>query len=150
MDISTDVLVRALREDQERVALDSRMLSVLLEVDGVRPVAEVGVALGMSPSAVGEVAERLLEAGLVARVPSVAPTLEQGFLVALVHELSLAIGPIAPIVAEECAAEVGHDLGAFPVAQGAQLIERVAREVQRDDKKLTFKHSMLQHLKAAL
>ena len=150
MDISTAVLKRALREDQDRVAMDSQMLTVLLEVDGVRPVAELGQGLGMSPGVVRDVAGRLLDADLVALVQAPARTLEAGFLGALEQELAMAIGPIAPIVAEESAAEIGHVLESFPVAQGAQLIERAAREVPREDKKLIFKQKMLQHLKAAL
>jgi hypothetical protein len=150
MDISTAVLKRALREDHDRVAMDSQMLSVLLEIDGVRQVAEVGQALGMSPATVCEVARRLMDARLVAPARAAVRSLEQGFLDFLERQLAVAIGPIAPIVMEECAAEIGYDLHIFPVAQGAQLIERVAREVQRQDKKLAFKQTMLQHLKAVL
>jgi hypothetical protein len=58
-------------------------------------------------------------------------------------QLSQAIGPIAEILLEDAVYDLGHDLDRFPASQVAELVDYLAREIQRQDKAIAFKQNIL-------
>ena len=65
----------------------------------------------------------------------------------LQKELSLAIGPLAEIVIEDAAGDLGHDLFRFPSQRAAELVELIGREIKRGDKRVVFTQNMVAAIK---
>jgi hypothetical protein len=69
-------------------------------------------------------------------------TLDKDFFDYLVVHLSLAVGPIAQVLIEEEVAGLGYSLAQFPGHRVAELVDNLAREIRRKEKKDVFLKSM--------
>lgn len=138
---------RVAREGMGEVSLDGRMLGVLLELDGSRTVAEVAARLSLSPGAARSVISRLLKLDLIEPVEEAVSVLDGDFFDYLRAQLSAAIGPLAEILIEEAAEDLGHSLTRFPGYGAAELVDLLSREIRREDKRNTFKRNMVEKIK---
>lgn len=145
--VARDILSLVFRRSDTKglgeISLDGKMLAVLSEFDGKTPLGEIAGRLGLDDETIGRVAAKLSRLKLVVPVQAKVPALDQDFLNYLFQTLSLAVGPVAEIILEDTVAEMNYSLANFPTTQAAALVESLAREIQRDDKKLEFKRSML-------
>jgi hypothetical protein len=64
--------------------------------------------------------------------------LDKDFFDYLVAHLSLAVGPIAQVLIEDEVETLGYELSRFPGHRVAELIDKLAQEIRRDDKKDVF------------
>jgi len=55
-----------------------------------------------------------------------------------VSHLSLALGPIAQILIEDEVHNLGHELSRFPGHVVAELVDNLAQEIRRKEKKAVF------------
>jgi len=91
--------------------------------------------------------DRLMELRCAGGVENAKPVLDKDFLSYLNSELANAIGPVAEVIIEDSASELGYDLSKFPGHRAAELIDLLAGEIQKEDKKNTFKQNMLNKIK---
>ena len=141
-ELSAMVFKRVVRQDIEEFPLDPQMLSVFMELDGKTPLGRVAHKIGLKMSTMRELIAKLMQNGLVQKVEQGIATLDKDFFDFLVVHLSLAIGPIAQVLIEEEVANLGYKLAQFPGYRVAELIDNLAREIRRDEKKEIFLKSM--------
>jgi hypothetical protein len=94
-----------------------------------------------------EIISRLMALELVEPANKAMLTLDKEFIDYLTSQLSRALGPIARLLIEEIVAEMGYSLKQFPIAQTAELIDLLAREIPRDEKKNPFKMNMVNKIR---
>jgi predicted regulator of Ras-like GTPase activity (Roadblock/LC7/MglB family) len=74
------------------------------------------------------------------------PTVNGTFFSQVERELTRLIGPIATFVLEEQVAALGHTREAFPRDKAQQLVERLAAEIEDEDKRPRFQQAALEGL----
>lgn len=142
-DISALVFRRAVRENAGEISFDPHMLATFMELDGQKSLAAVARKTGQKMSTIREAVGKLLRLKLIEPVSSSVSVLDGDFIGSLRKELSLAIGPLAEIVIEDAASDLGHDLARFPTQRAAELVELISREIKRDDKRVVFTQKMV-------
>jgi len=152
MDISTSnlfvmVFRRAVTDNLGEFSLDGRMLSVLMELDGKQTLGTIAKKTGLSMGAMRKIITTLLELELVEADEDALSVLDKDFINYLNAQLSIAIGPIAGVLVEDAISDLGYSLHRFPSHQAAELIDLLAREIQREGKMITFKQNMVNKIK---
>ena len=141
-EISAMVFRRVVREDIEKFPLDHRTLNVFVELDGKSPLSMIAQKAGLNMSTMREVIARLIENGLVEKVDQEIVTLDKDFFDYLADHLSLAVGPIADVLIEDEVQNLGFELSQFPGHRVAELVDNLAREIRREEKKAVFLKEM--------
>ena len=141
-ELSAMIFKRVVRQDIEEFPLDPQMLSVFMELDGKTPLGRVAQKAGITMSSMRELIAKLMQNGLVQKVEQGIATLDKDFFDYLMVHLSLAVGPIAQVLIEEEVGRLGYKLSQFPGHRVAELIDNLAREIRREDKKDVFLKSM--------
>jgi len=146
-EISLMIFERVVKHDIGDFSLDSQMLSVVTELDGKKNLEAIAKKTGLSMGVIREVISKLLKLELIEPIEDVSSEVDESFFAYLKEQLSLAIGPIAEIIIEEEIADLGYDPLKFPSKRAAELVDLVSREIQREDKKTTFKQNMIKKIK---
>jgi transposase-like protein len=146
-DITTMVFGRVSHQDLGEFSLDGRMLNVLMELDGQKNVAAVAKKTGLSHKEIRDVLSRLVEHNLAEPIEEAMTVADQEFLDFLTRQLGQAIGPIAEVLIEDAATELGYSLDKFPGHRVAELVDLLAKEIQKEDKRNEFKQNMLKMIK---
>lgn len=137
-ELSAMVFKRVLRQDMGKFSLDHKMLSVFMELDGKAPLVTVAKKIGMNMSSMRDVIARLVQNGLVEKVGQEIVTLDKDFFEYLVTHLSFAVGPIAQVLIEDEVENMGYELSRFPGHRVAELIDNLAQQIRREEKKNVF------------
>ncbi len=145
--ISTMVFKRLLREDQGDFLLDQKMLTVFMELDGKKNVGAVASKAGLNMSSMREVISKLLQLKLIEKVEEDIHFLDNDFIEYLFGQFSLAVGPIAQVLIEDETHDLGFTVSQFPIQRVAELVDRLSREIRRDDKKTEFKRNMINKIR---
>jgi hypothetical protein len=145
--IASVVVRRVLNADIGEVSLDSQMLNVLMNIDGVRNLGEVAKILNVGMTSLKEALQRLERLNLIEADVETVPTLDQAFFDFLTNHLSIAMGPMAEILIEDEVRELGVDRNSIPTHRAAELVDTLAREIPREEKKVKFQQTMLKKLK---
>lgn len=146
-EISDKVFRQVINKSHKDVSLESWLLKVFLEMNGIRSVGEVAAKVDMDMVEMRKAISRLIEIGLISMVEPSEPVLDSEFFDFLQMQLSLAVGPIAGLIIEEDIKDMGFNKNNFPSAQAAELVDSLSREIQREEKKTIFKLSMVQKIK---
>ena len=146
-DISKLVLKRTVRADLGEVSLDSEMLQVLMELDGAKNLGQVSRALNMSLKQLRFVLNKLFKLNLCEAARDAIPTLDRDFFNYLSAELSRAMGPIADVVIEDEISDMGEDQSKFPAHRAAELVDMLARQILREERKVAFQQAMVKKLR---
>ncbi|MCF8027459.1 MAG: hypothetical protein K9K81_03775 [Desulfobacteraceae bacterium] len=146
-DISRMVLKRSLRADQGEVSLDSQMLQVLMELDGKKRLSEVSQSLQMSMKELRTVVQKLHQLKLCEVAEESMPVLDRDFMKFLSSQLSRAMGPIADVVIEDEIREMGETANRFPAHRAAELVDLLARQILREERKVAFQQAMVKKLR---
>ena len=125
----------------------SHMLSVLMEMDGKQKIVSVAEKTGLSLADLRDIVSKLLGLNLIEPAQAAVTLLDKDFFDTLNAEMSLAVGPIAEVIIEDAVADLGLDLAQVPSHRAAELVELLAREIQRDEKKREFKQNMIRKIK---
>jgi hypothetical protein len=141
--LASTVFQRVIREEAGQVSLDSRALTFFVEVDGTQTVSEIAAKCGIGNPEVREIVNRLLELDLVEPIPAAADVVDEQFMAFLTQQLSLAIGPIAGVIIEDAVADLGCRMDAVSAHLAPELVETLAREIQRDEQRIDFKQQMV-------
>jgi hypothetical protein len=145
-DISVMVFRRVMRKDAGEFRMDSRMLSVLMEMDGAQNLGAIAKKTGLDMGAIRQVTGKLLKLKLVEPVESAISVLDRDFLNFLSQELHLAVGPIAEVLIEDAVADLGYPLYQFPSHRAAELVDLLARQIHREEKRTAFEQGMIKAL----
>jgi hypothetical protein len=137
-DISHLVFRRSLKQEQGDFSLDRRMLSVFMELDGKKNLGAIAGHGGLKMSAVREIVTRLVQMNLIESVPQEKSVIDQDFVDFLKSQLALSVGPIAGILIEDEIERLGYTPSAFPCRETPNLVNRLAMEIRREDKKRNF------------
>ena len=146
-EISFMVFRRVTRDDASEFSLDGQMLSVLMELDGRKSVAVVAKNTALSMGVMRRVVSKLLELNLIEPVEEAVSTLDKDFFDYLKSQLALAIGPIAEVIIEDIVIDLGHSLSQFPSYGAAELVDLSSREIQREEKRNSFKQNMVKKIR---
>jgi hypothetical protein len=146
-DVSAMVFRRVMRQDAGEVSFDPQMLATFMELDGKKSLTTVAKNTGLKMSTIREAVRKLLHLKLIEPVRGAVSVLDKEFIDDLRAELSLAIGPLAEIVMEDAAHDLGHDLPRFPSQRVAELVELIGREIKREDKRVLFVQNMVSRIR---
>ena len=146
-DISTLVFKRVMKENAGEITFDPKMLVVFMELDGKKSLAAVAKNTGQKMSTLREAVTKLLRLNLIEPVHSGLSFVDGDFVDRLKKELSLVVGPLAEIVIEDAAADLGHDLSRFPTQRAAELVDLIGREIKREEKRVVFLRNMVNIIK---
>ena len=137
-ELSAMVFKRVVRQDIGKFPLDHKMLSVFMELDGKTPLAVVAQKAGMNMGSMRDIIAKFMQNGLVEKVDREIVMLDKDFFDYLVAHLSLAVGPIAQVLIEDEVETMGYELSQFPGHRAAELIDNLAQEIRREEKKKVF------------
>jgi hypothetical protein len=146
-ELSVLVFRRTPTHDLGEFSLDSNMLSLLMELDGEKSLGAVAQKIGLDLSTMKAVITKLYRLKLVVPVKSAISLVDREFLTYLRKELTLAIGPLADVLIEDAIGDMGYQENKFPSHRAAELVELLARDITRDEKKTLFKMNMVKVLK---
>jgi predicted transcriptional regulator len=137
-ELSAMVFKRVVRQDIGEFPLDHLMLSVFMELDGKAPLGAVARKTGLNMSSMREIIARLMQNGLVEKEDQKIIMLDKDFFEYLLAHLSIAVGPIAQVLIEDEVENLGCELSQFPGHRVDELIEKLAQEIRREEKKIVF------------
>lgn len=146
-DISALVFRRVVRDDLGEFSLDGQMFSVLMELDGKRTLGAIAKMTGQEIGTLRGVISRLLDHKLIEPVEEAISILDEDFFEHLSTQLSLAIGPIADVLIEDAIVDLGLTQDKFPSHRAAELIDILARQIQREEKMAEFTKNMINKIK---
>jgi len=146
-DISKLVFKRTVRADLGEVSLDSEMLQVLMELDGTKNLGQVARSLDVNMKHLRGILNKLHKLRLIEVAKEAMPTVGRDFFNALSSELSRAMGPIADVVIEDEIHDMGEDPSRFPAHRAAELVDQLARQIIREERKVAFQQSMVKKLR---
>ncbi len=154
---SARAVFRLSSRSMKEFSLRAEDWSVIQNLDGVQTVGEIGDITQLNELMASKVIVRLYDLGLVEYVGERQEDDVQVDVVSddIIHqterELTRAIGPMAPIVLEDCAESLGFKLRQMPKDMMPSLAERLAEEIPDNERRVKFQESMLeimQHLYA--
>ncbi len=146
-DISKRVFKRVQRDDMGEFSMDSQMLATLIELDGEKTVAEVARNLGVKLDRLKPIIFRLLDLNLIESVEEENGYTGTAFFKDLYTELSLAVGPIAEILIEDAVIDLGQSLDSFSMEHAPELVDMLARQIKKEEKRMYFRQVMVQKIK---
>jgi hypothetical protein len=145
-DLSGKVFKRTNYKMAGEFSLDGQMLSALMELDGKKTVGTVADRMGLDMNAMHSLVSKLLEIKLIEPVGETVAIVNGEFFDYLRHQLSIAVGPIAPILIEDGVSDIGHSPSRFPRKHAAELVELLSRDIQREEKRILFNKNMLKYI----
>lgn len=146
-EISTLIFKRIVRDELGDFSIDHRMLTVFMELDGQTNLAAVAHRAGLNMSTMREIVSRLLHLKLIEQVEEKILSIDKDFLEYLYMQYSLAVGPVAEVLIEEEVHDLGYDLSQFPTQRIAELVDRLSRDIRREEKKATFTKNMIKKIR---
>jgi hypothetical protein len=149
-DISVLVFKRVLKGDIGEFSLDSQMLKVLMELDGKKNLGAIAGALNMNLKTIRDAVGRLQRLQLVEMVQKETPMMGKDFFDFLSGQLSIAMGPIAEVLIEDELQEMGLDPVNIPRHRAAELVDLLARQIPREEKRIEFQQALLKKIKQSI
>lgn len=146
-DISALVFKGLVRDNLDEFSIDTQMLNVLAQLDGRKNLASVSRTINMDMKVLQKVITRLYHVNLIKKVDKPVPMLNQEFFNFLTAQLSFALGPIAEFLIEEEIREFGNDLAKVPKRRAAELVNLLARQIPRKEKRIAFQQAMVLKIK---
>ena len=138
-DFSALVFKGLVKDNLGEFSIDTQMLKVLAQLDGRKNLASVSRAINMDMKILQEVLTRLYSVNLIAKVDKSVPMLNKEFFNFLVAQLSFALGPIAEFLIEEEIREFGDDPAKVSRRRAAELVNLLARQIPRKEKRVAFR-----------
>ncbi len=145
--VAAMVFKPVIRGDLGKLSLDGQMLSVLMALDGQLTVEQVARKIGISLDDIRGVITKLSNLNLVLNIERAISIIDEDFMQVLIARMSMAIGPLGEIIVEDGLEELGFNRNNFPSLRTAELVNYLAQEIQREDKRIEFKQAMLKKIK---
>lgn len=125
----------------------SHMLKIFMMLDGTTNMAAISQKTAIPMKAVSEAISQLQDLKLVVTTNEGGAFLDHSFLSYLRAQLSIAVGPVAEILIEDAIKDLGHHIDLFPTVKSADLVVALAKDIQREDKKLEFQRKMIARIR---
>jgi hypothetical protein len=141
-DISKVVFRRAIDDQLNEVSLNTRLLSILLDMDGKRNLSTIAKSQQIDLSDLKTAVSRLLDLNLIEQVKDENTVLDDEFIHFLMLHLAKAIGPLSQLIVEDTIHTAGYSLKRYPADRAGDLVDTLARDIQRTEKRLQFKKDL--------
>lgn len=145
--ISALVFRGSVKGDIGEFSIDSQMLKVLMQLDGKKNIAAVTETCGLSLVEIKAVLTRLKMLDLIEPIENAIPTLSDDFLDYLSAQYSVALGPIAEVLIDDEIQELGEKNDRIPKHRAAELVNNLARQIPRDEKRVAFQQAMVRRIR---
>ena len=123
-------------------SLDRQTLNIYMQLNGTETLGQLATTAGTNLGTMRVVISKLLKLGLIEAVTKDIVVLDGDFFRYLITQLSLATGPIASVLIEDEVHGLGYEVDQFPGYRAAELVDRLAAEIRRKDKKAIFIKNM--------
>lgn len=149
---SADTVFRlSSRDGTDDIVLKAAQWNLLIRISGKKTVGEIARELGMSEIETAKKLYGLLAAELIemAEAPVHFPrrTVGKTFFNTVQQELTLVMGPMAPVIIDDQVADMDERISAFPRDRAAELVEGISMEISDEGKRVDFQKKMLELLK---
>lgn len=125
----------------------SHMLTLLVHLNGELNLTAAAKKAGLSIKDAVAAATELAAIKVIEVTKNGNAYLDMDFISYLAGQLSTAVGPIAEILVEDAVKDLGHALESVPVFKAADLVEMLAKDIKKEDKRVAFKQSMIARIK---
>ena len=146
-DISSMIFKRTVRSDLGDFSLDRQTLNIYMQLNGSDTLGKLAEEMGNSLGSMRVVISNLLKLNLIEAVQKDIVILDGDFFRYLVNQLSLATGPIAGILIEDEVHDLGFELDRFPGSRAGELVNRLAAEIRREEKRSIFIANMAEKIR---
>jgi hypothetical protein len=126
---------------------NSHMLKILMMLDGTANLATICQKTTIPLKAAADAISQLQSLKLITMTNRGIANLDESFLNFLKTQLSVAVGPVAEILIEDAIKDLGHQVESFPIIKAADLVLALAKDIQREDKKIEFQRKMMARIK---
>ncbi|MBW1981523.1 MAG: hypothetical protein JRJ12_09890 [Deltaproteobacteria bacterium] len=137
---------KVIRDDMGNVSLDPQMMRLLLAIDENKPISQVAKEVGMNLPTLRENLIKLANTGLVEHVEKDGEVLKEEFIHSLKDALTVAVGPMADLLIEEGIDEIGVSQSRISKHLAPELINYLARQIPREDKRIEFQKAMIKKI----
>ena len=141
------VFKQAIPNELSQFQCSSHMLMVLIHLDGRSNLAVVSKKAGLSIKETVKAVDQLLTIQVIENTSNGGANLNEDFVKYMKNQLSTFVGPIAEILVEDAATDLGHTIEAFPAFKAADLVEILAKDIKREDNRISFKQNMIARIK---
>ena len=114
-----------------------------MQLNGEETLGKLAEKAGMNLGSLRSLISNLLQLGLIEEVQKDIDMLDGDFLRYLINQLSLATGPIASVLIEDEIHELGYEVDQFPGHRVNELVNRLSKEIRREEKKSIFIQNMV-------
>ena len=121
-------------------SLDIQSLNMLMLLDQPKTIEAAAKEAGYQLEDVKERLETLIKALEV--VDGKGKVLPSGFIEFLKVQLTNAVGPLAVMLMEDVAYDLGHEINYFPISEAAELCRLLAEEIKRKDQAVDFERKV--------
>ena len=142
-DITSEIYRRKIGDGLGDFSLNHQTLLIFMELDGKTTLGALAGKTGLSMGAIRELISNLLNLGLIEKVEKQIVPVDSDFFRHLLDELALAIGPIASVLIEDEVQDLGYNVKTFPTYLVTELVDRLAGEIKRADKRADFLKNMV-------
>ena len=123
-------------------SLDRQTLNIYMQLNGTDTLGQLATTAGTNLGTMRGLISKLLKLGLIEAVKKDIVMLDGDFFRYLINQLSLATGPIASVLIEDEVHGLGYEVDQFPGYRAAELVDRLAAEIRRKEKKAIFIKNM--------
>jgi predicted transcriptional regulator len=134
---------KVIRDDMGEISFDSAMVRLFVAIDENKAIAQVAKEIGMNLATVRENLLKLVKLGVVVQVEKVDQGLGPYFLNDLRTNMAQAVGPMADVLIEEVLEAMQLSTSYIPKHVAAELINNLARQIPREDKRIAFQQTMI-------
>lgn len=126
---------------------DIRTLNILMMLDQPKSIETATQEVGYKVEDMKDQLESLIKDGSLKVVDGKGIILDISFINYLEEQLTRAVGPLAAMLLEDVAWDLGYDINYFPLSQAASLCGLLAKEIKRDDLAIEFKRNVADKLR---
>jgi hypothetical protein len=145
-DISSLIFRQIIRHQRKDISLNHRLLDLFLELDGKKSLGTIARKKGLSMVQMRSLVEQLLELDLIEPAQTGPAVVDGDFIRHLATAFSNAIGPIANVIIEDEIEAMGYTIERFPSVHAAELVDLLAHEIKRPEKRTVFQTDMLRKI----
>ncbi len=134
---------RTVTNDLGDFSLDRQTLNIYMQLNGEETLGKLAEKAGKNLGTMRVVISNLLKLGLIEAVQKDIVMLDGDFFRYLINQFSLASGPIASVLIEDEVHSLGYEVDQFPGYRAGELVDRLAAEIRREEKKSIFVKNMV-------
>jgi hypothetical protein len=128
--------------NQNDMRMDALMLQLLLSIDESKSISQIVKETGIETETIKTTLGKLLKLQLIEVVTQEVAFLGDDFISITTQNLALAVGPIASILIEDTANQMGFSTSTIPIKNAAAFVKTLAMEIPNSEDRTRFNQSM--------